>query len=95
MRSVGLLFAVSGALCACGHPATKEECEEIFTRSAELALKEKDVKDRAEIKKQIEQARTVKGDKLIEECVGKRITQEALDCVRASESPQELDACLE
>ena len=90
-----ILCAAVALLAACGHPATKEECEEIFTRSAELALKEKDVRERDEVKKQIEQARTVKGDKLIEECLGKRITEEAMECVRGSESPQELDACLD
>lgn len=80
---------------ACGHPATREECDEIFTRSAELALKEKDVSERGEVDEQILKARTVKGDKLIEECLGKRITEKAMECVRGAESPQELDACLD
>jgi hypothetical protein len=86
---------MASSVVACGHPATQEECEEIFRRSAELTLKEKDVRDRAEINEQIKQARTVKGDKLIEECIGRRITEKAMECVRQSESPQELDACLD
>lgn len=79
----------------CGHRATKAECEEIFTRSAELALAQKDVRERTEVDKQVEQARVTKGDKLITECMGRRITEDAMECVRRSESPQGLEACLD
>lgn len=90
--ALGLLFL---ALTGCGHRATQAECEEIFTRSAELTLKLKDVHERAEVDKQVEQARVTKGDKLITECMGRRITEDAMECVRRAESVPEFEACLD
>ncbi len=86
-------FAVG--LTACGHRATKEECEEIFRRSAELALAAKNVHEPKEVEEQTERARLVKGDKMMTECVGLRITDAAMECVRKASSPQQLEACID
>ncbi len=93
MLALAVLAAATSV--GCGHPATQQECEELFTRSAELALIAEDVREQEEVNKQIAQARTVKGDKLIQACLGRRITDDAMNCARGSKSPQELDACLE
>ncbi len=94
LRSLAALAVLIVAV-GCGHRASEDECEEIFERSAVLALKAKNVHDPAEVKKQVEQARITKGDRLIGECRGKRITDDAMECVRRSESPAGLDACLD
>jgi hypothetical protein len=81
-------------LLACGHPASAEECEEIFRMSAAIELKAQNVSDPAEIERRIAEARAAKGDALMKECVGKRITESAMACVRSAESAEQLDACL-
>jgi hypothetical protein len=91
MRSLVVVLLVG----ACGHPASREECEEIFRRSAEIELREQNVTDPAEISRRTEEARTARGDKLIENCLGKRVTNRAMECVRGAGTAHELDRCLE
>jgi hypothetical protein len=92
MRTALPLFFV--ALGACGHPATTAECEEIFRRSAEIELAAQEVTDPAEIERRIAEARAQKGDKLLEECVGRRITDRSMECVRRAKSAQDIERCL-
>jgi hypothetical protein len=83
------------ALTGCGHPASKAECEEIFARSAELAVVAEGVQDPEEVKRQVEKARAEKGDSLIPDCVGKRITEDAMQCVRKAATVEEFEGCLD
>jgi len=92
-RIRGAWFAL--ALTACGHPASKEECETIFRRSAEVALLAKNVTDPAEIARAVEEARAAKGQAMVDDCLGKRITDDAMRCVREAKSAEDLDRCLQ
>jgi hypothetical protein len=47
------------------------------------------------VTKRLAEARAAKGTELTEGCVGKRITDRAMDCVRDASNSQQLDACLE
>ncbi len=89
-----LAIAVATQAWGCGHPATKQECEEIFQRSAEIELRTQNITDPALIKQRIEEARKAKGGALLEACIGKRITERAMACVRKARTAQELDKCL-
>ena len=83
------------ALAGCGHPASKEECEEIFQRSADIALKsQKAPVDQAEAERQVADARAAKGQEMVEQCVGKRITDGAMQCIRKASTPDQLDKCV-
>lgn len=91
------LAALSSVLpwwLGCGHPATREECVEIFERNAELELRLQHITDAEEVRKRIAAARERKGDELLQQCVGKRLTDRAMQCVRQAESTEELDECL-
>jgi hypothetical protein len=81
-------------LVGCGHPATNQECEEIFRHSAEIELQAQNVTDKGEIERRVAEARAAKGDALMKDCVGKRITESALQCVRDADSGEQIDACL-
>jgi hypothetical protein len=83
------------SIIGCGHPATRAECEEIFQRSAEIELQAQSVTDPAEVKRRTEEYRAAKGDKLLEDCVGKRITESAMECVRNAKDAASFDACLD
>jgi hypothetical protein len=91
----GLLLALAAAASGCGHPASRSECEEIFRRSAELELRDQAITDPELIELKVAEAFAVKGQKLMAECVGKRITTDAMACVRGAKSAEELDACLD
>ncbi len=82
-------------MAACGHPASQEECDEIFRHSAEIALKNQKITDPAEVEKYVAEARAAKGQAMRDECVGKRITEKAMQCVRTADTSEQLDKCLQ
>jgi hypothetical protein len=82
-------------LAGCGHPATHEDCDEIFAKNAEIELREtQHVTDAKVIAERIAAARTVEGEAFTGRCMGKRITERALACVRKAASAEQLDRCL-
>lgn len=81
-------------LVACGHPATQQECEEIFRRSAEIELRSENITDPAEVERLVGDLRVARGDDLVKQCVGKRITDDALACIRTAKDAETFDGCL-
>jgi hypothetical protein len=89
------VIAASGALGGCGHPATRDECEELFAKNAEIELRTtQHVTDPKVIAERTAAARAAEGDAFLGRCVGKRITRHALECVRKAVSAEQLDHCL-
>jgi hypothetical protein len=82
-------------LVGCGHPATREECDEIITRSAEIELRAQHVTDAKAVADRVAAAKAAKGDELLGRCVGRRITDRALACVRRASSAEQVDRCLD
>jgi hypothetical protein len=85
---------------ACGHPASEAECEAIVNRIVELELKAQKVTDPNEIAKRRAESLGLAGDKgkaeVLQGCVGKRITDRALVCVREADNASEItDHCLQ
>jgi hypothetical protein len=94
-RPAALALLLLTALPACGHPASRDECEEIFQRSAEIELRAQNVNDPNTIAERIKEARAARGDDLMNQCVGKRITNEAVACVRKASTSEQVDRCLD
>ncbi|WP_437286131.1 hypothetical protein [Sorangium sp. So ce406] len=78
----------------CGHPAGREECEAIFKRSAEIELRTQNIVDPKIVEERIAAVRDARKD-LIDRCVGRRITDAAMACVRQATTPEQVDRCLE
>lgn len=91
LLAAGLALAAAG----CGHPATLAECEEIFQRSVEIELRAQNINDPKIIAERSAAVRAARGDDLIKKCVGRRITERAVACVRTAKSPDEMDRCLQ
>ena len=90
------LFASAAlALLGCGHPATQAECDEIFNRSAEIELRMQNVTDPKLIQERTAAVRAAKGEELIQKCVGKRVTDGAMECVRKATTAEQMDQCLD
>lgn len=87
----GVLLLAGG----CGHPASREECEEIFNRSAEFELSLQNVRDTKLVAERTAAAKSARGEELISQCLGRRITDQAMVCIRQAKSAEELDTCLE
>jgi hypothetical protein len=80
--------ALSGA---CGHPATQQECEEILDKVVELELKGQYVNDPATLEQRKKTAREAKAKELLPRCTGRKITAEAMACIRQARSYDEID----
>lgn len=91
----GALGVVALGLAGCGHPATRAECDEIITRSAEIELHAQHVSDPRAVAERVAAAKASKGDALLDRCVGRRITDRALVCVRQASSAEQVDRCLD
>jgi hypothetical protein len=89
MSALGLMVS------ACGHPATRDECESIFRHSAEIELHAQRVTDPKLVAERTEAVRLARGEELIQQCVGKRITARALKCVEKAATAEQVDHCLE
>ena len=87
--------AAAALVVGCGHPASHEECRVIFDKSAELELRAQRVTDPALIEERVTAVRSARGDELIGKCVGRRITDRAMSCVKAAQTDDEMDLCLQ
>ncbi len=86
--------ALALLLAACGHPASREECQEIFERTAAIELRTQKVTEPEVVRQRTEEARATTGDELLKQCLGRRITDRAMRCVRRANTSEELEACL-
>ena len=93
-RLVGLSCGALAASCwlvACGHPATEAECQLLVDKNVELQIAAMttpppDVeKEKARVRAEMETA--LKG------CVGRRITNRMLTCVKSAKTVKEVDQC--
>jgi hypothetical protein len=84
-----------GLLLACGHPATEKECQEIADRVAKLELQASPAgQDPDTAKDQLERTRNWVKEGQLKACVGRRITDRAMQCVRAAKKAEEItDGC--
>jgi hypothetical protein len=93
---LALTAALAGGLLAgCGHPASVSECDELFAKSAEIELRAQRITDLKTIEEKTAAARAAEpGVAFAGRCVGRRITNRALDCARRATTAEQLDHCL-
>ncbi len=66
---------------------------EIFNRSCEIQLRAQDVTEPELVKQRTAEAFAEKGGPLLKDCVGRRITDGALECVRQANTIEQFDDC--
>ena len=88
-----LIVPLLGALVGCGHPATEAECQLLVDKNVELQLKALGVTDPVTVAKRRDEMRASMRDD-IEKCVGKRVTDSMLACVKTAETTEKIDKCL-
>ena len=98
MRSYGsllLLLPLLTVVTGCGHPASDKECQEIVERIATLELEKAGAPiDAKSVGQQIDETKKALAANTLKDCVGKRITERAMQCVRtAKTSSQIVDDC--
>lgn len=83
-RCLFLVFAIG--FCACGRPATVQECEEIANRVAILEFEAAAKTTTPPRPEQVQVIRARVNDAMTKGCVGKRITERALQCMRKAKT---------
>jgi hypothetical protein len=92
MRRV--LWSFCLVLSGCGRPVTEQECSEIVARIAELELKE--TTGTTDIAAEVQATQAAFRDEAMKDCVGKRVTDDALACVRAATTAKQIvDECFD
>lgn len=95
IRWCAALVLGSATLAGCGHPATREECDQLLAKSAEIELRGQSVTDPKMIAERTSAARaTPRGVEFASQCIGKRITAGALECVSKATTAEQFDHCL-
>ena len=90
----GLLLAAFFLLTGCGHPASVAECEQIVERIARLELEKRGLDSKA-VADEIESTKQAMRDRTMKECVGRRITEKALSCVRDAKRSDQIEECFD
>lgn len=95
MRHPTRIWSLGLLLClGCGRPATESECNEIVTQVATLEYQAARKVDGPVDLGSIETIRARVKGAMLKNCVGKRITDKAMRCVRQAKSAQEVqEAC--
>ena len=84
---------VAAVCAACGRKATEGDCQLIVDRSVELQMKEMEKSEREAIEKRQQQLRKeLEGE--MKDCVGRRVTEKMMACVRAAQSSADLEKCV-
>jgi hypothetical protein len=80
-------------LLGCGRKATRADCELVVDRNVEVKLKSDGMTDPVLIEKRKEELRTSLRDD-IDKCVGRRVTDGMITCVKGAGTPEQIDKCL-
>jgi hypothetical protein len=80
-------------LSACGRPATREDCELIVDKNVELEMRQMKIDEPAAIEKRKTEIRGAMEGQL-KGCIGKRVTDGMMKCVRNAKTTDEIDGCM-
>jgi hypothetical protein len=89
-------FALGVAfLAACGHKATAADCQIIVDRNVEVEMMKLHITDPTAIaKKKEEEKNDPKTKADLDGCIGKRITDGMMNCVKNAQTGDEIDQCI-
>jgi hypothetical protein len=91
LGALGLVVALGVA--GCGRKATRQDCEVVVDKNVELQLKALGVTDPDVVGKRREEMRAAMRED-IDKCVGKRVTDSMMACVKKAETAEKIDKCL-
>jgi hypothetical protein len=93
MRRAIVTAALLTGVAACGRKATVADCQLIVDQNVAVQMRAMHVVDPAAIaKKQAELQTELKGE--LKECVGRRVSDTMMSCVKGAQTSDEIAACL-
>ncbi len=89
--SLGGVLGLAISLSGCGRSATEQDCEQILEKAARLEMEARLGKpDEKLVASEVAETKKTMRDAMMSQCVGKRITDGALECVKNAKTSQEL-----
>ena len=86
-----LASAAVVALAGCGHPATREECDQIIDKVVELELRGQNINDPAVVAQRKVETRNKLGAELLKKCEGRKMTDGTMACVKSATSYDDIE----
>ncbi|MBK6692185.1 MAG: hypothetical protein IPG50_08265 [Myxococcales bacterium] len=87
------LVALVTLAAACGRPATEADCKLIVDRNVEVQMRAMKLVEPGLIAKKQEELRASLKDEL-KDCVGRRVTDSMMGCVREAETAEAITKCI-
>jgi len=94
LLAIALAVLPAPLVLGCGHEATEAECQLIVDRNVELQMKAMNNPDPAAIQKKQEEVRQEMKDDLRSGCLGRKVTDAMMKCVRNAKTTDEISQCL-
>jgi len=85
-----LACGIAASVLGCGHPASEKECEEIVERVATLELEQAHAGTET-VASEVKLAKESFKKDMSRRCVGRRVTAEAMNCVRSAKSSEQIE----
>ena len=96
-RPLGLcmlgMLATVGGLAGCGRKATESDCQAIIDRNVEVQMRKMSITDDAVIAKKKDEIHTQFAESM-KGCIGRRITDGMMKCVKDAPTVEAIDACM-
>jgi hypothetical protein len=88
-----ILAGLAVLVVGCGRQANESDCQLIVDRSVEIQMKELKITDPEQIEHRKVQLRSeLQGE--MKQCIGRRVTDKMMACVRGANTSEELDRCM-
>ena len=92
-RFAWLIATAAVMLLGCGRHATRADCEVILDRMVVVKLKQKNITDAPTVARmQADLRKDAESD--FPDCVGRRISDSALECIKKAETQEAIVKCL-
>jgi len=89
----GVIVAAVALLAGCGRKATEADCNAIVDRNVEVQMKKMNITDPTAISKKQQDIRAQFSESL-KGCVGRRITDNMMQCVKTADTVEAIDQCM-
>lgn len=80
-------------LAGCGRKASEADCQLIVDRNVDVQMRAMNITDPVAISKKQQELRGVMKDSL-KDCIGRRVTDGMMNCVKAAKTTDEINSCI-
>ena len=92
VSAAALALGAAVLLSGCGRVATEEDCRLIYDKNVEVEMRSLEKADQATIEKKKTELKSA-FDADLKQCVGKRISDSVMACIKSAQTSEEMAKC--